>query len=404
MKENQLLQQYSYDPAAAKALGAQFGFESELLSLEEALKCYQPTFPISFNWQEISAAKKSELLEAHLKTLRFGEKAKVLENPLLPDLHKDDTGNLEWILGPTENFFDLLNEVSKINEKVGNGSYQAMVSFPFDIFFSSNDSVNRTLGWLNFFQELDILERAYLGKKRWQSTKQAPLKTFLHPYLGPMIALRHKYLRKYLRENSQSRFFDSENMAMARSRDHSFKYVGSTAYRPDIAGPHRISLEVRDAHRDLELLKNRVSRILFYWSKNMDLFSAFSTMEPFDSELAFSLFDLETQDWLKSVASKKIPEQVLNFPKPKFTHEVFRNFAYPLRNWHEWIGALGGDFQRVKNSQGNYILQIRDLKKQCLSKSESLINLQVLLCDFVIDSGIFAMFRDREEKIVEELK
>jgi hypothetical protein len=146
-----------------------------------------------------------------------------------------------------------------------------------------------------------------------------------------MIALRHKYLRKYLRENSQRQFFDFDNLSMARSRDHSFKYVGSTAYRPDIAGPERIALDVRDAHRDLDLLKNRVARIIFYCSRNMEMFSSYSKMEPFDSEIAFSQFDLETQNWLRAVASKEIPEQVSNFPKPKFSHEVFRNFSYTLK-------------------------------------------------------------------------
>jgi hypothetical protein len=168
MKENLFFQQYSYDSAAARALGAEFGFESELLSSELALDKYLPLFVGAQELQQKSSHQRSEVLAKCLKSLKFGEKKEVLHSKeFLPSLHRDDSGNLEWTLGPKEKFSELREEATLINKEVGESSYQAMVSFLFEKFFLNSNSAAQSLGWLNFFHELDILERAVIGKNRW---------------------------------------------------------------------------------------------------------------------------------------------------------------------------------------------------------------------------------------------
>ncbi len=47
-------------------------------------------------------------------------------------------------------------------------------------------------------------------------------------------------------------------------REQSFKYIGSTAYRPDIAGASRVSQEIRDAHKDEAMLIDKTARAVAF--------------------------------------------------------------------------------------------------------------------------------------------
>jgi hypothetical protein len=318
----------------------------------------------------------------------------------LPEtLHRDDTGNVELVLGPESNLAGFLQQMEWVNEKIGVGSLQAMVSLPHERFFGSNPSLGAQehLGWLNFFNELDILERIELGASRLaQEPGKGPVRSFLHPYLGPMIAIRHKLLRKFLRENALGQMFDEENIIRPARRDQSFKFVGSTAYRPDVAGPARICFEVRDAHRDPELLKNRLARILFYWAKGIAPFASFSDIPPFDSAAAFELLPPNVKDWLAEICPNRAPEAVKAFEIPRFTYEIYRNFAYPLRDWAPWRDALGFSAEKLANAQAAYGQR---LAAAAGTPGElGLLRAQEALVDFSKECGLYEAFRAKEDE------
>ncbi len=383
----------------ARDLQAEFGLECELLSTELALQVCQPTFAVPANWTGLSPAEKQKILAEEIRLNPFGQKPVLFRSPEGVELHLDDTGNLEWKIGPSADLEALFQQQQRL-ETLGSGSYQAMVSFPRDVFFAGANAYAENLGWLNFFQEYDILERAMEGSERWQTSGQPPLKNFLHPYLGPMVEIRHRYLRKYLRENQVGQYFDEDNLQMARLREQSFKYVGAVTYRPDIAGPARICLEVRDAHRDLEKLRQRVARILFYRTRSSAEFVRFAEIPIFDSKLCFEKFSAELQVWLRKVLAREIPARAQEFPKARFVHEVFRNFSYPLRDWQPILRALGvaEEGPRVAKAQQEFVEKIEQLQQRNLSLSENKIFLQVFLCEFVDASGLFDFYQRQEEK------
>ncbi len=397
MSRTHFLQKYPYDGRVATKLQAGFGLECELLSPDLVLQNCTPTFPVPANWAQLPLGERQQILTAEMAGVPFGQKPVLFRSPQGVELHLDDTGNLEWKIGPLADLEALFQE-QNVLASLGQGSYQAMVSFPHEVFFNGPNALAENLGWLNFFQDYDILERAIEGLKRWQVSGQPPLKNFSHPYLGPMVEVRHRYLRKYLRENSEKNFFDEENLQLARVREQSFKYVGAVTYRPDIAGPDRICLEVRDAHRDLEKLRQRVLRILYFRNGLMTEFSRFADIPAFDSEKCFALFSAETQMWLRSVFARDIPARAEQYPKAKFVHEIFRNFSYPLRDWRQVLATLNctGEIQRVLEAQEDFIERVSQIQKKNLSNSENRIFVQLYVCEFIERSGIFSFYQRQE--------
>jgi hypothetical protein len=212
-----------------------------------------------------------------------------------------------------------------------------------------------------------------------------------------MIALRHQLLKKYLRANARGELLDEQSLQRPARRDHSFKLVGSTAYRPDVAGPDRVCFEIRDCHRDPARLQGRIHRILFYWSRSRADFAAFAEVPPFDSAAAFAGLPPVLQEGLKKACPSRIPPAALEFEKARFTYEVYRNFSYPLRDWRPWLELLGGDGDRLQAAQGAYLER---LSEALAGPSVSVqARLQGALARFPFDSGLFALFRAQERRL-----
>lgn len=389
--------QFSTVNDEAVRLGVLFGLEAELDRPDFVIEKGEPLFPSESPWSSLNFEEKSESFRRRVRSASFGEKPNLFRYQNRLDLHLDDTGNLEWTLGPSPDFPKLWSDFEFLSGELGSASFQAMVSFPRETIFSKH-SVSEILGWFHFFQEFEILERALEGLHLFRSKGRAPLQTFLHPYLGPMVQIRHKYLKKYLEANAQGQRFDDESKLLVRVREQSFKYVGATTYRPDIAGPERIALEIRDAHRDRNKLHRRVLRVLYYWCGSLQQFSKFGKIPPFDSEKDFLSLPQDIREFLESELKREMPERVKDFPKAKFVHETFRNFSYPFRNWSSFLEVFGElpRLGQVEIAQQNYLEKISSLKKQRLSTSENKIFLQLFLCEFVEDSGLYDLFIKEE--------
>lgn len=399
---------YNYNPYISGSYpidgDLQFGFESELIRLEPAFEFYALEAGLGLT-ETGTPESLSQALKSFCLSLPHGDKRKVMRKHQGPDflpetLHRDDTGNVELVMGPEKNLPAFLAQMQWVNEKIGVGSLQAMVSLPREKFFGPEpqEGAKAHLGWLNFFNELDVLERIELGRERLaREPGKGPVRSFLHPYLGPMTAVRHRLLRKFIRENAVGNMFDEENIIRPARRDQSFKFVGSTAYRPDIAGPSRICFEIRDAHRDPELLLNRLARVIFYWSKGVAAFRPFAEIPPFDSAAAFELLPEPVKAWLAGICPNRAPEAVKAFEIPRFTYEVFRNFAYPLRDWSPWQEALGFSAESLLKAQENYVQSLSAFAGT--PGDAGLLRAQEALVAFGTESGLYEAFRAKETEL-----
>ncbi|RZA08123.1 MAG: hypothetical protein EOP11_05755 [Proteobacteria bacterium] len=390
------------DRAGLRALGGeiQFGFESEFSEIEPLLEFYGPAegLGISLETPRITALRVATLCS----NLDHGDHRAILVKRGGPDflpreLFRDDTGNVELIMPPRASLAQFWEEVSWINAHLGVGSLQAMVSLPRDAFFAAGMG---HLGYLNFFNELDTLEKLAAGHAKAQTGK-LPGNNFLHPYLGPMTELRHRPLRKYYVENARGNLLSGEAIERISRREHSFKFVGGTAYRPDIAAPNKICFEVRDAHRSPERLRERLARILYFWRRERELNSLnrFAGGPAFDSGISFSALDSARQALLIRACGIQIPARVLGHAKPTFAYEVFRNFAYPLRNWAPWLELLGeGNNERVDSAQRRYLAGLDQASGLGDGKAREAI--QRSLGEFAEESGLVELFRAEEMRIL----
>jgi hypothetical protein len=342
--------------------------------------------------------------------------------------HRDDTGNLELTFPPVKSWSAFRQQVAAVRTQVGDGSYQAMVSMPSEIFFSGGSRVRKPehLGWLGFFNMLDVFARLQRGYQRYlEDPDREVARTFRHPYLGPMILIRHRRLLKYLEANSRGEMWDDESRVRAARREQSFKYVGSTAYRPDIAGPDRVCFEIRDAHRDAKLLLQRTARVGFYWMNDLQIFATCAGIQPYDSAHVYGGLSPAAQDLLEDLFPSRAPSFVQQFEQPRFVHEVYRQFAFPLREWASLASALTAlkdqlrprlDVEFVSENFVGDVVMAQDSFRTHLEalaatsngrsdaeRSAARNRVQGLLCTFAHESKIFATLTYFEQKIVDYL-
>lgn len=352
--------------------------------------------------------KKIEKLKSVVFGRKHGDKPAVLKRKecaetMLPEfVFRDDTNNLELILGPFDKFEELKAHLNKIRQYFEGGSWQATISLPWETYFFNEEAWQSHLGLLNFFHEIDILEKIEKGLSK---TGPRPLRSFEHPFLGPMMKKRHKWLRKFMSHHNKGEMLEIEQLERLGKRDQSCKYIGSTTYRADLTAPKRVCYEIRDAHKDIELLSHRIGRLLFWWKRNPEIFKQYSTLKPFDSELCFQAFGAELQSFLISLFPDKAPEHVKNFPNPYFCHQTYRNWSYPLRNWKGMIEVFELDIdQKVIDDQEAYFLNgLNDLKDNiALDRFEKMTRVQRLLCESIHRMGLYQKMIAKEKSLMEQ--
>lgn len=398
-----------------------FGFESEytLKESEKLLTYYgpKPNAGISNEaWQAKTFEQKIEFVRQLVANRERGDKSDLLVRikslkdaageEFLPDgLIFDDTGNFEIVLKPMNDMGTLVNRASLINDTIGTGSMQAMVSSPKETFFDAarprEQVVKENIGFFNFVNDFDVLQRMYQGAVKYQLDKtKEVLRPFAHPYLGPMNTKKQAAMSRFMEKNSNGENFDKQRLNMVAWREDSFKYIGSTAYRPDIGGASRVSAEIRDAHKDFNLLLEHTLRTAFYLSNGRSQFDKFQSLKAFDSEADFAKFSLRAQSVLSKLFPATTPRENANDPAVVLAHEVFRNYGFPLRDWSAHLtmmnrADLATTVTRAQESYKNKIEQISTkFDAHQLTKEQARIEAQAAAAEFATESRIYRALED----------
>lgn len=415
--------------AGAKGRGQeiQFGFESEYTPSElgPLTQYYGPPKNSGVSrktWLSWSMDQRLTWTRQRMKEIPFGSKDVVLErldqNPKLSflpaKLIKDDTGNVEIIVAPVSRFDVWKNQVEWINRNLGVGSMQGMKSQPRSSFYRGKGveaevAYREDLGYFNFIHEMDVLERMSRGAEKYAGdpTKDV-MRPFLHPYLGPMVEVRHKKMRNVMRDQSQGIELSQEVLNGIIRREQSFKYIGSTAFRPDIAAPHRVSQEVRDAHKDEDVLISHMERNLMYMQEGRTAFLRAADIRPLDSDGQFKNLPPHLQDFLKTIFPPKIPDRVQGFEGAMFAHETYRTFTYPLHNFRPWLSFFNRMdlVKTVEAAQASYLGKLeateRDLKRGALTAAQANTKVQGALAEFAVESRLYEAFKKFEADFVKE--
>lgn len=365
-----------------------YGFESEytMRDLEKVVNVYGPEESLGVSieaWKAMPARDRAAWVQSHLRQLFPSERepghlVKIIQGPeydFLPKrLIKDSTGNVEVVLAPVKSFEAWQRNVNLLNEAMGVGSMQGTVGLPSQAFFGQeNRYLADNQGFFNFFNELDTLLKLEVGAARYKKDPSKPVaSSFQHSFLGPMTQLKQGKLIEYMEANSQGRLLDKESLEWVAGYDDSFKYVGGTAYRPDIV-PGLTIFEVRDTHNNVPALLDRVSRVTFFMQSGRKPFTSMAKMPAFDSAGDYQKLPPEVRTMLEKLFKAKLVPGTEYDPTEQLALEVFRNFSYPMRDWAPLLKSIAPESlavaTRVSAAQEIYSKELERIAAQ-LSRGE----------------------------------
>lgn len=393
-----------------------FGFESEytLSTATALLKIYmpRPEFGIS---REQWLAKSDQDRVAWVKNQfssveHFSKDAGLVLIDGIPGLEfmpkeliKDDSGSLEIVLDPVNEISVFAHQVKTINKTFGLGSMQAMISTPKESFFSGSkkETIDGNMGFFTLMAEADVLQKLRSGADRYlaDSSKEVA-RSFMHPFLAPMNKHRQNFLWKFMYDNSQGKGFDKETLKTVVYSEDSFKYSGTSAYRPDIGGSKRVSIEVRDAHVNEALLLEKTQRIVAMYMRGTERFADLAPLKNFDSKSVFESMPMNVQTMLRTVFPAKIQVDENYNAKEVFTQEFFRNFSYPMRDWSPFLKVMGKEkyISEVQQEQKVYLEKLKEvvslLGKGSITKDEASRRVQGAAAVFSKESALNEHFEN----------
>lgn len=416
------------EDALAQGKHLQFGFESEytLKELDGIVTVYGPKEEFGITkeaWFEMPVAERSQWIRDHLRELFPQNRTdgglvrleRDADMDFLPDaLIVDDTGNVEFILKPFDTFEEWYTSIQKLNAKFGEGSMQGTISTPPDSFFGRNiDGVDAAkvldekIGFFNYYSDYDILQKLNAAHLRYvEDPSKRVTRNFEHPFLGPMTRKKQEILHSMLRGNAVGQKYEPERLQRIAGWENSFKYTGGTVYRPDILGERRVVMEIRDAHKNFSLLSDRLLRSLYFMQHGTAGMDRLKNLKSFDPFGDFEKLPADVQEELTRIFPNKANPNYQYDPELKKSLDVFRNFAYPMRDWSEHIQAFGKPelTEQIRNAQDVYKQKLSDIvgrvRAGSIDDNQAANEIQGALAEFSNSSGVAKAFEDYEDTVV----
>ncbi|MFZ4714559.1 MAG: hypothetical protein ACOYL6_12630 [Bacteriovoracaceae bacterium] len=403
----------------------QYGFESEytLDRIDAIMMHYAPDESLGLSrqaWNAMAKKERGDWFRANWKRVfpDFREEGKLVRTSRSPEFDflperviMDDTGNLEIVLSPMDTLEDWFAKINFINEKFGAGSMQGAVSSTFDAIFHTGPKVSKEVmqkgnfGFFNFTNDLDTLEKMIAGLERYrENPSKLVMRSFDHPWLGPMTKLKRDRLEMMLTANSEGKMLDEKYMKKIGKYANSYKFIGGTAYRPDIIyKKRRIVLEARDCHSDPKCLGDRLLRNSFFLQEGTEKMVGASTFTAFDSVNDFSKLSQKNQNMLRKLFPAKVEAHNADqyVDDALLAVETFRNFSWPLRNWAthvEFFGKPGLD-ESIRLAQNNYVGRLNEVearyKAGLITMDKAQAEVQGAVVMFAEESKLYETFQNK---------
>lgn len=333
---------------------------------------------------------------------------------LPPQLIIDYTGNLEIILKPFDSFEAWKQSSEKIAEHIGNGSLQSTVGIPAPLFWQNVAQRNpkSAIGFLQFMADFDALLKLQTGAEKYnkEGLDRAYAGAFAHPFLGPLTELKRKQMNLFLEVESTGRALNQEQRDFVSSADNSWKYSGSTVYRPDIAKGY-VVFEVRDAHSNLKHLEAQIHRLIYFMGRGISSFEKYEQVKAFDSVKDFDRFPSEIQKLLEEIFPAKFIDPRVEYTADELlANEVFRNFSFPLRDWKPVLKQFGQPRSaetQIGRARLSYLEKLKTIQEHYDAKQISVETarnqVQIALVRFVEESALFSIYLKQYQWHVEFL-
>lgn len=414
------IKRYSKGFENIEGANIQYGYESEYRreETEAILKNYMPTdYGNKEGWLSLSHHERLEYIDRnialifpHNKKGNFIKIASDIElSDALPDTFSFDYGQFEIVLDPMDTAEELIQKIKVINKHFGVGSMQLMISNPIDKKLLKLSAYLREkmkvelLGYYNFINDLDTLTKLSTGHDRYlQDPTALTAKSFNHPWLGPMTELKHTKLRDLINGIVEQYNYHDVELRNMSTRITSHKFTGGLAFRPDIGYKHnRLASEVRDCHKNLKCLEEKLIRETYILMKGRHDFAVYKDFAPFD---AIHVFEQEIPHDSKVMLSSLFPSHAQSL-QPDL--QIFRNFSYPLRNWKKHIEVLEMPelTLKVANAQKAYVKALKAIDTEYsanhITKEAAQAKVMGALGAFSKESGLLEAMKTKAAQLID---
>lgn len=425
----------------------QYGFESEYLhdEVEPLLKNYMPQAPFYNGTKEEWLALKPEERLQKMDSLiassnnernpekqlfAYRAKGKLVKittdqelNDALPDSYVYDAGHFEIVLDPSNTAEDIIRKIKVINKHLGVGSMQLTVSNPLDKAMLQGNKAAREelkselLGYYNFMNDFDTLSKLDVGYERYlKDPKVQAVKSFNHPWLGPMNKLKHDKLEDLIDGIVENNEYSEDQLKQMSYLVVSHKFIGGLSFRPDVAyKKSRLASEVRDCHQNVKCIEDRIIRETYFLMKGKESFKTFSQLEQFDTVKNFK--ELQPED-LQYMLKDLFPTYG-HFTQTEL--QLYRNFTYPYRDWSKHVEALGksGLKNQIAAAQTAYTETLKKIMfeynaknitgsaaERAVAKTEAQTKVMGALAEFSKKSGLTDAMKEKYNQLLnpEEIK
>jgi hypothetical protein len=210
-----------------------------------------------------------------------------------------------------------------------------------------------------------------------QNAEFIPGKNLGHGVLGPL-------------NTSKMADITNELTAAAEGRNISGNghYIQGTFYRTWPYGPNGVGMEVRDAHKDVFVLRREMRRITHGLENGFAAYAPFKTLTILDETAHFNLFSEPVQSMLRTVGG----------------YSQYGRYAIPMRPLeNEYPGLLGlqgaeaETFKsKITNARGEYVRTLESLAADTSMDNATKLNkVRIAIAKFTYDTGIYTALDSR---------
>ena len=365
-----------------------YGLEAEF-NLKKApgvLEWYRPSRFSDQQWAAMSLEEKKSHISGDgrgwVKTDRAPE--------WLLGALESDPGGAELITRPTDKLETAMKWIETVERAAGGDGKGRSKAFYWqgNVAYKRGGKFSRTQrdgmdGYLRATADYAQLGKLANGYKFHQRNSSfIPGKNLHHFVLGPMNQEVKAWLNTELDAASQNR---SSNIT---AKNH---YVQGTFFRTWSYGPDRNGFEVRDAHKDVRLLKQEMRRLTHGLQKGFIPYKKFKNVAVLDETVDFNKFSEPVKQMLKTKVLHLLPDGTSGDVYPE-------RYALPMRAYESFYpGALGLSGKKARAFSNKVVkarqTYVQDLETIAADRSldgyARRDKVHVALGRFAHDSGIY---------------
>jgi hypothetical protein len=354
-----------------------YGLEGELdlKKADKMLDWYRPSGKTDEQWFALSyAERKTQIGYKGSGMVKTGRAPEWLHEKL-----SSDPGGAEFMTKVTDKLETAMGWINAVEQQLGQGPHgrskvywQGNIAYKRDGAFS-REHKNGLMGYVKAtadYAQFGKLHRGY--KVHQQNAEFIPGKNLDHSVLGPMNTEK-------VSETQQ----EIDAAASNRSTNRSSHYMQGTYFRTWKYGPDRNGAEVRDAHKDVPVLKRELRRLTHGLQHGLASYAGFKDLSMLDETAHFNKFSQPVQDLLRSVGGS-----------------YHKRHALPMRPFEEQypqaMGISGTASEQLRSSitgaRSAYVQTLESLaaNRQGVDNAAIKNQVRVAIGKFAHDSGIYS--------------